>query len=272
MDQYEYIVHWVLARTPAQRRRVLDFGCGSGKVVAKLRAAGVEARGCDLYPVDRSRSVLATELGIAAISPMVEGKIPFPDNYFECVVSNMVFEHVVDIDLALDEIARVLRPGGVFLCLFPDLGVFREDHTCIPLLHWFGRESRFRVAWAASLRRLGFGHRTFSGNGRAWAHQACDYLDRWTVYRSPAVVRRTFDQRFDSRTHIEDAWLLARLGRKATWVRWMPAPVLRCIGRRFFTVAFVCNRPEVGSATTGLLNDETRSINNRCESESPQIP
>ena len=99
--------------------------------LAQLRVAGVDARGCDLYPADRSRSVLATELGIVAISPMVEGKIPFPDNYFDCVVSNMVFEHVVDIDLALDEIARVLRPGGEFLCLFPDLGVIREDHTGI---------------------------------------------------------------------------------------------------------------------------------------------
>ena len=244
MDQYEYIVHWVLMRTPTQRMRVLDFGCGSGKVVAKLRAAGVEARGCDLYPEERSRSVLSTELGIVAISPMVEGKIPFPNNHFDCVVSNMVFEHVVDIDLALDEIARVLRSGGEFLCLFPDLGVLREDHTCIPLLHWFGRDSRFRVAWAASLRRLGFGHRTFSGGGRAWAHQACDYLDRWTVYREPAAVRRAFDQRFEDRKHIEDAWLLARLGRKAVWFRWMPNLALRCIGRRFFTLAFTCQAPK----------------------------
>ena len=78
VNQYEFIVHWVLARKPGQRMRVLDFGCGSGKVVSKLRLAGVEARGCDLYPVDRSRSVLATELGIAAISVMVEGKIRFP--------------------------------------------------------------------------------------------------------------------------------------------------------------------------------------------------
>lgn len=227
-------------RTPAQRMRVLDFGCGSGEVVAKLRAAGVDARGCDLYPEDRSRSVLATEVGIVAISPMVKGKIPFLDNHFDYVVSNMVFEHVVDIDLALDEIARVLRPGGAFLCMFPDLGVLREDHTRIPLLHWFGRESCFRVPWAASLRRLGFGHRTYSGSGRVWAHQACDYLDRWTVYRQPAVVRRAFDQRFGGRTHIENTWLLARLGRQAAWFRWMPAPVLRFIGRRLFTLAFTC--------------------------------
>ncbi len=54
MDWYGYNSHWVLSRPLAQRWRVLDFGCGSGKVVAKWRVAGVAAQGCDLYLEDRA--------------------------------------------------------------------------------------------------------------------------------------------------------------------------------------------------------------------------
>jgi len=44
-----------------------------------------------------------------------DGTYPFDDNVFDAVWSWAVFEHVVDIDLALKELVRVVRPGGVIL-------------------------------------------------------------------------------------------------------------------------------------------------------------
>jgi len=39
-----------------------------------------------------------------------------------------VLEHATDLDVVVHEIARVLKPGGSCLSLFPDKGVWREGH------------------------------------------------------------------------------------------------------------------------------------------------
>jgi ubiquinone/menaquinone biosynthesis C-methylase UbiE len=41
--------------------------------------------------------------------------LPFPDAAFDAVVACLVFEHIDDVDIAIAEVARVLRPGGRFL-------------------------------------------------------------------------------------------------------------------------------------------------------------
>jgi SAM-dependent methyltransferase len=54
--------------------------------------------------------------------PIAHGDIcalDFPDQCFNVVVSNDVLEHVPDIDAALRETARILKPGGAFLATFP---------------------------------------------------------------------------------------------------------------------------------------------------------
>ena len=50
--------------------------------------------------------------------------LDFPDNHFDFIFSNAVFEHINDPDKAASEVARVLKPGGVFsvlVHLFPSL-------------------------------------------------------------------------------------------------------------------------------------------------------
>merc|ERR1711920_563495 len=41
--------------------------------------------------------------------------VPFPDNSFDVVIMSDVLEHLLDLKKALREVARVLKPGGVFL-------------------------------------------------------------------------------------------------------------------------------------------------------------
>ena len=60
-------------------------------------------------------------------------QIDFEDRSFDFVFSNSVFEHVQDHDLALREIARILRPGGVSVHVFPARYSLIEPHMFVPL-------------------------------------------------------------------------------------------------------------------------------------------
>ncbi len=128
MNNYEFCTEYA-ARVGA--RTVLDFGCGAGQIVRLLRNRSIDARGCDSFygggayeiPPDLKRTIL----------PMQDGKVPFPDQTFDLVINNQVMEHVEDIDAAISEIARVLKPHGRVLSLFPDKRVWREGHS-VPTL------------------------------------------------------------------------------------------------------------------------------------------
>lgn len=49
------------------------------------------------------------------------GIIPFPDNHFDIVIANQVFEHLKNIYHLMDEINRVLKVGGILLFSVPNL-------------------------------------------------------------------------------------------------------------------------------------------------------
>jgi SAM-dependent methyltransferase len=108
---------------------VLDYGCGAGLIVKLLRKRGLDAVGCDIFfeGGDRLSEIATEELGVT-IFRMEGDKIPFRDSSFDFVINNQVLEHVVDLNAVVAEMARVLKPGGTVLSLFPDSGVWREGH------------------------------------------------------------------------------------------------------------------------------------------------
>jgi SAM-dependent methyltransferase len=89
--------------------RVLEAGCGWGEFAERLaRELGADVMAVDLSP----RMVkLARERGVDARIADVQA-LPFADGEFDCVVANWMLYHVPDLDQALGELARVLRPGG----------------------------------------------------------------------------------------------------------------------------------------------------------------
>lgn len=104
----------------AKPERVLDAGCGPGAFAERVRREiGAEVIAVDISP----RMVDLTAMrGIPAqLADMQE--LPFGDAEFDCVVANWVLHHVPDLDLALTEIARVLRPGGGLVA-----GTLARDH------------------------------------------------------------------------------------------------------------------------------------------------
>lgn len=98
---------------------VLDVGCGQGIDLCELGLAGARVTGIDLTPrhIELAR-LHAQQAGIDA--DIVEGdaeQLPFESDSFDRVVSNGVLHHMPDIEAALREIRRVLRPGGRFTVL-----------------------------------------------------------------------------------------------------------------------------------------------------------
>jgi ubiquinone/menaquinone biosynthesis C-methylase UbiE len=96
---------------------VLDVGCGEGYLLRKAARRAWLALGIDLVetrlrasrdgPPDSCRSRSRIEIAIA------DGqRLPFADASFDRIICTETLEHVADAQLALRELARVLRPGG----------------------------------------------------------------------------------------------------------------------------------------------------------------
>ncbi len=90
--------------------KILDVGCGK-KPYKSWFSKPLEAYvGIDITPGDTVDLV---------IDPTQEWDLK--DNYFDVVLCTQVLEHVVDLNLTLSEIDRVLKPGGIVLFTFPFL-------------------------------------------------------------------------------------------------------------------------------------------------------
>ena len=82
--------------------------------------------------------------------------LPFETGSFDMVVTNQVLEHVEDLGGAFGELARVLRPDGTLIALFPSREVWREGHIGISFAHRL-RRTRMRHAYVLAMRSVGFG-------------------------------------------------------------------------------------------------------------------
>lgn len=98
-------------------RDVLDLGCAGGFMTEALAARGARPIG-----IDPSQGAIAAARAHAAGEGIqirylngVGEDLPFAEDSFDAVVCVDVLEHVESLRRTLDEVARVLRPGGLFL-------------------------------------------------------------------------------------------------------------------------------------------------------------
>lgn len=94
--------------------RVLDVGCGPGFWIRQLGRRGFRPVGMDLTYNALAISAHSLEVtGLAA--DLIQGdaeNLPFADGALDGIVSNGVIHHTPDTQRCLDEMARVLKPGG----------------------------------------------------------------------------------------------------------------------------------------------------------------
>jgi SAM-dependent methyltransferase len=115
----------LLERELGDRRNldVLDAGCGGGATMENLRRHG-RVRGMEFAPeaVEYNR-----ERGRDVVEGSIE-ELPFEDASFDLALALDVIEHVPDDARALEELYRVLRPGGALLATAPALDLLWSAH------------------------------------------------------------------------------------------------------------------------------------------------
>jgi 2-polyprenyl-6-hydroxyphenyl methylase / 3-demethylubiquinone-9 3-methyltransferase len=96
---------------------VLDVGCGGGFLAEEFAALGCRVTGVDPSSASIAAARNHAEQGGLAIDyAEASGEaLPFGDGSFEVVYCCDVLEHVDDVAKTVDEIARVVKPGGAFL-------------------------------------------------------------------------------------------------------------------------------------------------------------
>jgi len=109
----------------ARALRVLDAGCGTGGLLANLATpawkVGIE--------ISSEGIRLSQSRGLAALAQGSVSALPFADGSFDAVISIDVLCHSrVEERQALEEAARVLRPGGVLLAQVPAFDFLRGEH------------------------------------------------------------------------------------------------------------------------------------------------
>ena len=110
---------------------LLDMGCGAGRHAFESFRLGARVVAFDysaaelkdvggLFAAMRDAGEAGTEPGAMAVTTNGDAlRLPFPDNTFDRIIASEVLEHVSDDQVALDEILRVLKPGGTVAATVP---------------------------------------------------------------------------------------------------------------------------------------------------------
>ncbi|MCK5591476.1 MAG: class I SAM-dependent methyltransferase [Candidatus Pacebacteria bacterium] len=102
--------------------RVLEFGCGHGKLMNLLNEAD------EKFGIDLSSSAIGyakKQNPKAHLFVRDVGKTEFPNDYFDAVYSIEVIEHISNPEIMLSEMKRVLKPGGYAFIQTPNYPIKR---------------------------------------------------------------------------------------------------------------------------------------------------
>lgn len=118
---------YVFAEFP-EKSTALDLGCGNGDFSLAMKKCGFDVHGADIS--NAASNILGNKLKTFNF----EYKYPYEDNTFDLVFSKSVIEHLREPDFLFDEVYRILKPGGTFICMTPSWKhsyrfQFYIDHT-----------------------------------------------------------------------------------------------------------------------------------------------
>jgi trans-aconitate methyltransferase len=152
------VLEWL---DPQPDEYVLDLGCGDGQLTQRIAESGAHVLG-----VDGSAEMVAAarERGVEAEHANAE-RLPFRDATFDAVFSNAVLHWVRDQDAMMQQVRRVLKPGGRFVAEMGGHGNVASIHVALTAIldrHGFGDRERgvnyypSPDSYAERLKRHGF--------------------------------------------------------------------------------------------------------------------
>jgi ubiquinone/menaquinone biosynthesis C-methylase UbiE len=157
--EYEAIAARIARDRPGS---VLDWGCGWGQVSHMLKREGVAVSSFDFRPHEppeglrRLERFPDVEAYIATEDPR---RLPYDDDSFDAVLSCGVLEHVEDPHDSLEELRRVLRPGGrLYVYKLPNRHSYLEWIARRIGLYYHGANEFDQVYTLQSARELVSGH------------------------------------------------------------------------------------------------------------------
>jgi SAM-dependent methyltransferase len=180
-------------------RRVLEVGCGMGQLAQRLN----EELDAEVVALDQSPRMveLTRERGVDARVGDVQA-LPFGAGEFDVVVAAWMLYHAADVERALDEIVRVLRPGGRLVAATNRREHMREfwefvgvDHRSAGAFDADAAERLLRTRFARIEVRDAPGTLTFGDREAvlAYLRSSPRYLDRADAVPeldAPLLVRR----------------------------------------------------------------------------------
>ena len=156
---------------------VLDLGCGDGNFASIAFDQKIET-GMDPW---RKQLGLAAQTGAYKLVLLADGgKMPFPDDVFNTVISNSVLEHIPDVDTVIIETARVLKPGASFIFCVPNQN-FTHNLSISRFLE--------RLGW----KKLAAGYRNWFN--KISRHHHCDSQQVWgeRLARNHLIIDQVWD-------------------------------------------------------------------------------
>lgn len=203
-----------LALRPGER--VLDVGCGPG-LLAESAAAAVGTAG-EVCGIDLSEPMVALARRRCAHLPWVAFEVadavalPGAAERFDAVTCTQVLEYVADVDRALEELRRVLRPGGRLALVDTDW------ESCVWASADAGRMRRMLAAWDSHcahpqlprvlgpmLARHGFRVEKVAAVAIVNAMDASNtYSEGMMAMIAEHAVRRESVEEFDARAWLDD--------------------------------------------------------------------
>lgn len=141
-DSLDLMKRWIRER--CRGAVVLDYCCGNGEEsIAAARHGASSVVGIDISPVSidncRAHAVKEGLAGTVRYQVMDAEALEFPDEHFDLIIEYGVLHHL-ELDRAMLELARVLKPGGAMICT--------ETLGHNPLIRWYRRRTPgLRTRW-----------------------------------------------------------------------------------------------------------------------------
>lgn len=152
-------------------KKVLDIGCGSGRIIADLRKFGATVIAADISEA----MVLSTKKKFPDIEVVISdvSNMPFENDSFDFVIATFLIVHLKFLEPAFDEIYRVLKPGGSLILTninqrkSPKLQL--ADHEEIVIKSYYHRPQNVLDALETSL--FSIDKEKFVYEGKTWINQ-----------------------------------------------------------------------------------------------------